>query len=262
LSERPRPPEAAGPGARRLSLVLPEHELPGHAPALFERLAKRARPGSTEHRGLLAVAQALAREAAWSCLPPSARKELQPAFSLVESIVAGRTTFESAAPLARGARASTFAALPTLEQLTRAAVSQAAEVQAAGPRTSLTEHAGHTLGRWLGLSVHHAVAAVCRTLESIESAEHALTVPSDASGALAYGRTALGSARSPAFQAAAIEQARFEHERAGSAEPALRAALEIQIFHEYLGARWRAHADQARLIQAEFIAWALQPLER
>ena len=241
---------------RRLSIVLPGHELRGHAPLVYEKLAKSCPPHGKEHLGLVAVAHALARNALGRCLPPSALVQLQPAVSTLEAFLSGRRSARESVGLARDARAAAFAALPTLELFTSSAVLEAAKRLPNGERTTLHEHAQHTLGRMLGLSVHHAVAALCHTLDAIDDREGCLSVPSDACGALAYSRTALGSARNPAFQLAALEQARWEGDRSkGAGVPS--AALEVQVFHEYLGARWRAHADEERRASDDFIAWAL-----
>jgi len=239
---------------RRLQVVLPEHELTGHAPLVYERLTKVGRPGSPEHRGLLAIARTLGGQAAARCLPPSARASLAPAFVALEEFVRGGHPRSQSV---RDVRANTFALLPSLEAQTQNAVARAAQVAPSGPTTALHEHAQHTLGRFLGLSVHHTVAALCHALDALENPEAALPVPSDTCGALAYSRTALGSARNPEFQAAALEQARFERERSSSQQAPPESALQVQIFHEYLGARWRAHADQERRLSDEFIAWAL-----
>jgi hypothetical protein len=66
--------------------------------------------------------------------------------------------------------------------------------------------------------------------------------------------------RNPAFQAAALEQARFESARSPRQEDTPLGALELQVFHEYLGARWRAHGDQERRASDEFIGWATSGL--
>jgi hypothetical protein len=247
-----RPPS----GQRRLGIVPPEHELRGHAPLAYERLIKTCQPGSAEHRGVLTLAHALTRGALARCLPPSARSELGSALGVLESCVTGQRSYSESSARAKDARASAFSALPALEKLTKQAVVSAAQLHEAAERTSLQDHALHTMDRLLGLSVHHAVAALCHALDAIVDAEAGLAVPSDACGALAYSRTALGSVRNPTFQQAALEQAAWEHGRArGQGMP--EAALAIQVFHEYVGARWRAHADEERRASDEFIAWAL-----
>lgn len=245
-------------GARRLRIVLPDHELSGHAPHVFERLTKVSAPGSGEHRALVAVAHALVQSAVARCLPPSARRELGSALAIVEGFVTGRLSRTATSQAARDARATAFSALAHLEARTVAAVMQAeAQQPARTTPTELAEHASHTLRRFVGLSVHHTVAALCHALDAIDTPAPALAVPSDVCGALAYSRTALGSARNPEFQAAAIEQARFEYDRSPQDDTSPLRALQVQVFHEYLGARWRAHADEERHSTGEFIAWAL-----
>lgn len=255
-SDAKPPPALTDHGARGLRVVLPEHELQGHAPLVYERLAKVARPGSAEHRGIVAIALALARHAVTRCLPPSARTHLVPAFATLEAFASGN--IPSGAKAARDARALAFSALPSIESQAKSAVERASQAMLAGRVGAIHDHAEHTLARFVGLSVHHAVAAACHALDAIEAPEPVLAVPSDACGALAYSRTALGSVRNPEFQEAAVNQARWEHERAARERSVPLGALEIQIFHEYLGARWRAHADQERRTSDEFIAWALE----
>lgn len=245
-------------GGRRLRIVLPEHELTGHAPHVYERLAKVSAPGSAEHRAVVAVTHALVQAAILRGLPPSARRDLTPSLATLEGFVTGRLSQAAAPQAARDARATAFSALAPLEARTVAAVLQAQSQQAASRTTTeLAEHAEHTLRRFIGLSVHHAVAGLCHALDAIERPDAAITVPSDVCGALAYSRTALGSARNPEFQTAAIDQARWEHERAPTEGNLSLRALQVQVFHEYLGARWRAHADEERRAASEFIAWGL-----
>jgi len=242
---------------RRLNIVLPQHELRGHAPQVYERLARTCRPRSQEHLGLVRVAYALAQRALVRCLPPSALQKLGPNLEALQGLLSSQTHDPRELELARAARAASFAVLPTLETLTIEAVLRAEAALHNGQRTSLHDHAAHTLARMLGLSVHHAVGALCHTLDALDEPEAALSVPSDTCGALAYSRTALGSVRNPAFQAAALEQARFEANRTPRLREVPLPALEVQVFHEYLGARWRAHGDEERRASDEFIGWAV-----
>jgi hypothetical protein len=252
-----RAPNAAN-GGRRLRIVLPDHELLGHAPHVFERLAKVSTPGGAEHRAVIGVTHALVQSAVARGLPPSARRELAPALAILEGFATGRLSRGAAPQAARDARAAAFSALGELEARTLKAVVQAeAQQRARSVTTELAEHAGHTMRRFLGLSVHHTVAALCHALDAIDAPAPAVSVPSDVCGALAYSRTALGSVRNPEFQGAALDQARFEHERSPRDEALPLRALQIQVFHEYLGARWRAHGDEERHAAGEFIAWAL-----
>jgi hypothetical protein len=85
-----------------------------------------------------------------------------------------------------------------------------------------------------------------------------LHVPGDVAGALAYQAAALGSARHSAFQKAAIDQAAWELERHPETDPQGSGALSLLVFHEYLGARWRSHADLQREHIWSFVAWALR----
>src|SRR5687767_11709332 len=88
---------------RRLNIVLPQHELRGHAPFVYERLARSCRPHGPEHLGLLRVADALARQALSRCLPPSALQRLAPSLAVLQEFLAGRGAEPRASELARAA---------------------------------------------------------------------------------------------------------------------------------------------------------------
>jgi hypothetical protein len=119
----------------RLNIVLPQHELRGHAPSVYEKLARACRPGSAEHLGILRVADALARQALVRCLPPSAVQKLAPSLAALREFLAGQAPSPRPSELTRAARAAAFALLPTLETLTLEAVMR---VSAATPWTPST----------------------------------------------------------------------------------------------------------------------------
>jgi hypothetical protein len=91
----------------------------------------------------------------------------------------------------------------------------------------------------------------------VSDATSALRVLQDIEGARAYQATGLGSARHTAFRKAAWDQAAWEAERAAGEAPEQQLSLGVQVFHEFLGGRWRAHADAERLKMNEFVDWAL-----
>lgn len=252
--------DSTGKSARKLSLVAPGEELTGSGPVEFERLGRTASRGSAEHLGLITTASFLARRAAQVCVPPSAQTELKAAFSAIQrwiDALAADGAVKQIGQAARDERARLFAALPAIEQATARAIEKARERLPRGTETLLDDHADLTVLRFCRLSAHHATAAACHCLDALEVPTEALRVPSDSAGALAYQSAALGSARHQTFRRAAVEQAEWEHVRDGSPDPHGAKGLALLIFHEYLGARWKAHGDLQRQNGDQFIAWAL-----
>jgi len=239
---------------RRLPLVAADEQLEGRAPRALEQLARTAQPGSSDHVGALAIALPLATRASSVCIPPTQTGLHRESLDLLRAWLVGSEARRSAlaAPL-REHRVNLFAALPAIEEATARAVEKARMQLADGPKTRLDEHADHTVTRFCRLAAHHATAAVCHCLDAVTDPSLAATVPSDVSGALAYQMAALGSARHAAFRAAAEAQADWEATRTGASKE----ALSLQVFHEYLGARWKAHSELQQSIQEQFIDWAL-----
>src|SRR5690606_11729231 len=119
--------------------------------------------------------------------------------------------------------------------------------------TPLDPHADHVVDRYVGLAAHFTVSAVCHALDAVSDPQGALQVLEDVQGARAYQAAGLGAARHVAFSKAAFGQATWEAERGRGGGAELRMSLAIQVFHEYLGGRWRAHADAERIKNDEFI---------
>lgn len=237
-----------------LPLVAPGEELKGETPAEFERLLRRAIPESPEHRGLIMIVATLTRRAVTHCVPPSTSKIL---LRGLESAFAWAAGNDSAAP-ARLQRAACFSALPVVEKATVDAVTAAQKLRPKS-ETVLDVHADQVVLRYASLAAHFATSAVCHSLDAIERPEAAAEVPRDIAGARAYQLAGFGSARNPEFRLRALEQAEWEAARETSKSMGHRMSeLAPQIFHEYLGARWRAHSAAERLYADEFIAWAMK----
>ena len=238
---------------KRLPLVAAGEELSGEGPVEFERLARSLQPASDDHRGIVHLVVTLARDAVRGSVPPSAAKTLQDALDVAESW-ARREVNASAV---RNARATAFAALPIVE---KAAVTAVEKVLAQSPvdATALTRHADHVVLRYVSLGAHFATSATCHALDAIEQPEAALEVARDVIGARSYQKAGLGAARSAEFRARSLEQATWEASRETSRtlHPPVD-ALAPQIFHEYLGARWRVLAMAERATTEDFIRWAL-----
>lgn len=249
-----------GPKKKRLSVVAHEEQLSGAGPADFERLARTAPANSVEHRGLVMIASTLAARTVATCVPPSVqanlRAHLEHAFLWVSGLASPSDVAKS--------RALCFGSVAVAERATREAVAKA-RAHVGSPRDAqapLDAHADHVVDRYAGLAAHFTVSAVCHALDAVARPEVAVEVLQDVQGARAYQAAGLGAARHAAFRSAAWDQARWEAERTPGASSDRVMALGIQIFHEYLGGRWRAHSEAERAKNDAFVAWALQGAPR
>lgn len=246
---------------RGLSLVQKEDILTGKGPQVFERMARTCTSQDDLHVGVLAIVGAVARRTARTCVVPSLQAPLLQALDLLRAhlrLPASERIVQL--PALNSARARCFQATPAIEDATALAVGQAQghlihDKGQAAPETALDHHAAHVIDRYARLSAHHACAAVCHALDAAETPALALEVLEDARGALSYQRTALGAARQVALRAAALDQAQWESSRLRAHEHT--DALAVQIFHEYLGGRYKTYVDSERLAQDQFIRWAL-----
>jgi len=188
-----------------------------------------------------------------ACVAPTARAELCAGLATAESWARRQASDGDV----RAARARCFAAAPLVERTTIEAVEKAAPYLGPQRKTRLDAHAESVVRRHVALSAHYACSAVVLTLDGIERpAQHAL-VPNQVCGAHAYRASGLGAARHGEFRANAWEQAEWELAREGAVADHSVDALALQIFHEYLGARWKSQADRETVTQNEFIHWAL-----
>lgn len=245
---------------RRLTLVAEEDRLRGKAPQRFERLSRTAVVGTSEHRGVVHIVATLAGRCARLSVPPSAQLELLEGIAATELWIHGRASERQV----RDARARCFQAVSGIEKLTIHAVKRANEHLSSVGKTELDHHADHVVERYARLAAHFSTSAVCHVLDAIADPKVAPEVLQDIEGARAYQATGLGAARHPAFRKAAWDQAAWEASRPGQvSNPEQGASLALQVFHEYLGGRWRNHADAERFEHARFIDWALggQPLQ-
>lgn len=235
---------------RRLQVVDAAEELRGSGPPDFERLARTAAPGSPAHRGLVAICTTLASRATATSVPPSAQVELIMALETARLWTRDAATESDV----RKARAKCFQVVTAVEESTSRAVRAAEAHLPKNASSPLDPHADHVVDRYARLGAHFAVSAVCHSLDAVESPEAALEVPHDVEGARAYQLVGLGSARHPAFRSAAWNQAEWEASRRPRTDPT---AIAVQVFHEYLGGRWRRHADAITAETEAFLNWAL-----
>jgi len=241
-------------GKRRLNVVAQEDTLTGLGPAAFEQLARSCAVNDSDHRGVIATAAALTARCLSTCLPPSAQGELAAGLHTARLWTLGQASVTDA----KSARATCFQAVHAIEDLTVQAVNRAKAHLPPAPKTPLDPHADHVVERYARLSAHFTTSAICHLLDAIASPETATQIMQDIEGARAYQAAGLGAARNPAFRSAAFEQATWETARPGQKESAnTTAQIAVQVFHEYLGGRWRKHADMEREQNQRFVTWAL-----
>lgn len=222
-------------------------------PAL-ERAARTCGAGDATHRGLVHLAAELARHAVRACTPPSAHADLWAPLAVSEEWAAGRAD-ELAV---RKARSDAFAATVAVERRTVEAVRSMLAGAVRKKVTLLDEHADKVVVRHAGLAAAHACGAALLALDAVSSPADAALAPQQVAGALAYRSTALGIARSPQLRERACELAEWETGRQGTPPDHGAGALAIQLFHEFLGARWKDVSDGERLALLELAGWALQ----
>ncbi len=244
---------SGSPMKRRLNLIGAADELLGIAPPALERAARSCAVGDPTHRGLLFLCATLARRAVTLCLPPKARGELLRGLEAVE----GWAREDRSASVVRALRAECFGAAPVIERQLVEVVEAATAQLPPQRKTGLDAHATHVVRRHAALSAHYTVSAVVLCLDAVERPAHSAEVPSQVAGARAYQTTGLGAARFGEFRAKAWEQAEWEAAREGATAEHSVEALALQIFHEFLGVRWKSQADLEGLVQRDFIHWAL-----
>lgn len=234
----------------RLTLVSPLDQLRGAGPTEWERLVRTAEIGSPDHAGVVHVCITLADRAVRVCVAPSAQPPLLEGLEFARKWIRQTSKVDPV----KKARALCFSASSAVEDVTEAAVTRAQSHLPRDPPTGIDRHADHVVARFARLAAHHAAAAVCHTLDCVSDPPRALDVPSDAMGARAYQAACFGSARHQEFRLAAVQQAEWEGARSREANIP---SLCVQVFHEYLGAQWRAAADVFTVQHNELILWAL-----
>ncbi len=236
---------------KRLPLVARSEQLSGAAPAKFERLVRRARAGYADHRGSVFVVLTLCRDALRTTLPPSVLASLEPTLEVGTRFGRGAANEKEVG----AARSLLFSKRREIDEKLVRALERALPPAPGG--SPLPGHARHVALRHASLAGYFSVAALCHALDGARAPELLLESLKDQVGARAYLRTGLGAAKSPEFLARAEEQARFERERESVLELPPHETLTLQIFHEYLGARYRAFAEEERARSDALLEWAL-----
>jgi hypothetical protein len=231
----------------RLPLVLPQHELSGMRSSDFERAVKSCRVGDAVHHALLFAGETIATRALHACLPPSERNALAGELAAARSWAIGKSALGDV----RRARSRVFDRARDAELGTLAALASALDGVQGDP---LDRQGAITARRYVGRGVHHAIGSLLFVLDAVTEPRSLLPIAEETAGAMAFTRIALGPARSAELRAAAREQAEWEAQRlAGNVQPEV--ALSLQLYHEYLGALWKDHADAQRAYIDGFLEW-------
>lgn len=241
----------SAPGPRRLNVVDPGDVLSGVAPVAFERLSKLCATGDAAHRGLLRIAVQVADNGLRRIVAPSGRS------TLVAGLRAASewATDDRDLKQVLRQRSECYSALAAIEATTLRAV-RASVTAPAEPPSPLEAHAQTVVWRYLRLAVRLTVEAVVLTLDGVTTPPQLAAVVQHVAAAGAYQTTALGAARQAEFRLRAEQQAALEAEQPGDASHAPE-VLALQIFHEYLGVRWKVLHDAERAYLDEFVSWAL-----
>lgn len=234
----------------RLPLVLPGEELSGLRPLAFERAVKSCKVGDPVHRAVIFAAEAVASRGVQECLAPSARSPFSNFCRVARSFTEQHATLLDV----KQARAAAFDLAGDAERKTLTAIAKAIAIEGSDP---LDRQAAISVRRYVARSVHHAIAGVLMTLDAVTRPVEALPIAEEVAGAIAFQRTGLGAARSPALREAARVRADWETKRLDSDEQPT-VAIALQLFHEYLGAHWKDHADAQRAYFEDFLAWVFE----
>lgn len=236
---------------RRLTVVDPGDVLTGVAPLGFERAGKLCAAGDATHRGLVRIAAQVADHGLGRVVAPSGRRTLALGLQAARAWATHDLDLKSV----RRQRSECYSAHRAIETATLRAVRASVGAQPEPP-SPLDAHAETVVWRYVRLALRLAVEAVVLTLDGVTTPSLLASVIQHVAAARAYQTTALGAARHPEFRARAEQQAALEAEQLGDSSHAPE-VLALQIFHEYLGVRWKVLHDAERAYIDEFVSWAL-----
>ncbi len=241
---------------RGLPLIAASDALRGDAPAFLERYARQLSENTPQHFGWLSYLTAIAPRGFRAALPPSIRAELESSINELRLYINGRSSIQAI----KKSRSQAFHVASAAEKKAVSSVLAAQKQLASQPETLLDQHALRVVERYAALAAYHAVAAVCHSLDAVHKPQIGLKVLAEVGASRAYQAAGLGAARHYAFRLRALEQAEWElsrHQQKFTTEQLI--PLAGQIFHEYLGTRWKTHQEVEALQLSEFASWALAP---
>lgn len=246
----------SSPSKRRLPVLQLEDRLSGKASPALETRLRALEPGALATTKALLVACEVATETVRSCVAPSVHDTL---VELLES-VADLARRRSSARVPPSLRSQ----LATIDDAARRATVEAvrkARGRSPAPDTVtlLDPHADSVVLRHVALAATHACTSVQIVVDAVEAPRALVGLPLQAAGAVAYRNCALGLARDAKFRRLVCEHAELEQEQAPIAELST-GAVAIQLFHEYVGARWKDHCDAQRFEVERRLEEALQAL--
>ncbi len=226
----------------------------GAAPPALERAARTCTVGDAMHRGLVVFAAQVARNVLAACAPPGSVATVFAALDIADRWATGTAPSDAVSK----ARSDAFTAASEVEQRTSDSVEHALAALPRKRATKLDAHADHVAVRHARLGATYACGTALLALDTVASAAQGALVVQQAAGALAYRATGLGAARSSELRDSAWSAAEWEAERLGRPGADTVRTLAIQLFHEYLGGRWKDHSDAHRIRFSEVAAWALE----
>ncbi|MCA9626379.1 MAG: hypothetical protein KC766_01880 [Myxococcales bacterium] len=249
----------ASPGIKRklqLRIIHQGEEITGAAPLPIERAAKICGRGDQTHRALVALCVTLADYALRQSMPPGANRPLLDQLSVAHAWVQGKVDVEAT----RKARSEAYTAIVAAEKRTTEAVTESLKLMKRKAETGLDRHATTVVLRYAALGANYAAGCAVMTLDAIDDPGRSLNIVTQAAGAVAYQRMALGPALGSELRAAAWGQAEWEASRPGASEVYPAGALAVQLFHEFLGCQWKDQSDGLRAYFEAFTDWALPGL--
>ena len=250
----------ASPGIRRklqLRIVHQGEEITGAAPLPIERAAKVCSRGDQTHRALVHLCLPGADYALRQSMPPGANRPILEQLEVAHAWVQGKVSVDAV----RKARSEAFNAIVAAEKRTSETVCATLKVMERKAETGLDRHATTVVLRYAALAANYATGCAVMTLDTIDDPGRSLNIVTQAAGAVAYQRMALGPALGSELRAAAWGQAEWEASRPGAAEVYPAGALAVQLFHEFLGCQWKDQSDGLRAYFDAFCDWALPHLQ-
>ncbi len=236
-----------------LRIVHRGEEISGVAPLALERASKLCKRGDDLHRAVVHTLVTLSDYTLRQALPPGANQHQLTQLEVALRWVRGQASVDTC----RKARSEAYTAIVAAEKRTVEAVNESLKLMQRKVETELDRHATTVVLRYAALSANYACGTAVLALDSVEDPTRALNAVTQAAGAVAYQRMALGPALGSDLRAQAWAQAEWEATRPGAPDVYPAGALAVQLFHEFLGCQWKDQSDGLRSYFEDFINWAL-----